>query len=102
MVLLVPYLQHVPESFWTECLLQVVVVCCLRPTSAGFDVGDVSLTDSLSLEVCMGIICVSQNCAEFWKLCFCAGTEVSEGLVRSSSSQTQVTVSGHSEDRSVS
>ena len=50
MFLPVHYLQHVPESFWTESLLQVAVVCCLRPTR--FDVGDVSLTDSLSIEVC--------------------------------------------------
>lgn len=47
------YFQNVPESFWTEPLLQMVVVCCLQPTSAGFDIGDVSLTGSLSTEVCI-------------------------------------------------
>ena len=47
------YLQHVPESFWAEPLLQMVVVCCLQPTTAGFDIGDVTLIGTLSMEVYM-------------------------------------------------
>ena len=44
-------LQHVPQSFWGSSLLKVVVVCCLQPSSAGFDVGDVTLTESLTAKV---------------------------------------------------
>lgn len=44
-------LQHVPKSFWTEPLLQMLVTCCLQPTNTGFHIGDVILTDSLTTEV---------------------------------------------------
>jgi DNA-dependent protein kinase catalytic subunit len=41
---------YVPQSFWGRALLEVVVVCCLQPSSAGFDVGDVALTESLTVK----------------------------------------------------
>ena len=59
-------------------------MCSLRPTSAGFDVGDVALIDSLSVEVyklCVRMIIRAQKYDRMWKLCSCTGAEVSEGPV---------------------
>ena len=44
-------LQPIPESFWSETLFKVVTACTLRPTSIGFNTGDVDVMEQLPKEV---------------------------------------------------
>ena len=59
--------QHVPPSFWSKPLLRLVAVCCLRPATAGFDVGDVRIHEKLSTLVCdLNLITIATRRCKHW------------------------------------